>query len=614
MGLVDLIGTLAQQAATAPPESVDPGWPAAWEHHREQAEALLTDPDRAVRYAALSLVPTPAKLLERWRSQAEQDATVRQRLLSTLTSAAAGTEWEPETTALLRDLLLDDDPVLRLAAVQSWAAIDPAVPARHVDLMADVLADPAHRTAIAIRGTEPGETTEYAFEAAVGHSRWLLEQADDPAAALRFVLRLADRAGDAEDVVLRCCVLDQAWRLLVERRSAEPFLAPLAAARLADRDPTVRVRAAHLLAVLGPRSAPYADDLAALLDDTGEDELLEGTVGEHARWALARIGDERALPGLVECLYEPYREQYGRAYVLGDPRRPEISEVLIPLGAHAATLLPSVRAALRHNAGNGDLAGLLTNEFCRVLEAWGPAALPALPDVLPLLTDARFSLTAADVLVAMGGEAVTAVPALRDCAILDWEGNRWMVAWAVWRIGGDPEGNGERTLRLLGEAVPAAEESRCGGLLRFLADFGPAASAYAPRIRDLMESAENWWLRLASAKALWSITGDLEPTLPVLARPVTAIAGGDDSYRAFRTALDALSRVGTITPEIEAALRTIRERDRRLSPYGDHRAVLDDEALRGTIEALLAGSVVRGRGVAGAGVRAEDGEKASSTP
>lgn len=87
---------------------------------------------------------------------------------------------------------------------------------------------------------------------------------------------------------------------------------------------------------------------------------------------------------------------------------------------------------------------------------------------------------------------------------------------------------------------------------------GPAASAQAPRIRDLVETSENWWLRPASA----------------------------------------------------TALRTIRARDRRLSPYGHYRAVLDDEALRGTIEGLLAGAA---GGVAGAAVRAEDGRQASST-
>ena len=237
----------------------------------------------------------------------------------------------------------------------------------------------------------------------------------------------------------------------------------------------------------------------------------------------------------MESLYEPYRDQYARGYVLGDPRRPEISNVpphpaagRTPDGA--AAVVP--RAALRHDIRNGDVGASLAGEFCGVLEAWGPAALPALPDVLPLLAGTCLSLAAADVLAAMGEGAVTAVPALRDCAVLDWEGNRWKVAWAVWRIGGDPEGGGERTLRLLGEALLNAEEPHYGGLLGYVADFGPAC-AYAPRIRDLMDNTEHWWLRLALGEALVAVTGDPAPMLPVLARPIAAVAEGDDNYGAL---------------------------------------------------------------------------------
>ncbi|MFD7262592.1 hypothetical protein [Streptomyces sp. NPDC059874] len=78
---------------------------------------------------------------------------------------------------------------------------------------------------------------------------------------------MAPGAASTGDAELRRCALDAAWPLLVARLSAA---------------------AAVLPAVLGHRAAPYADRLAALLD---------GTVGDHARWALTRIGDPRALPG-----------------------------------------------------------------------------------------------------------------------------------------------------------------------------------------------------------------------------------------------------------------------------------------------------------------------------
>ncbi|WP_406740609.1 hypothetical protein [Streptomyces atratus] len=61
-----------------------------------------------------------------------------------------------------------------------------------------------------------------------------------------------------------------------------------------------------------------------LLDDLGEDDCFEGTVGDRARWALTRMGDQRALPELVERLYAPYRDQYSRGYCVGDPHLPEV--------------------------------------------------------------------------------------------------------------------------------------------------------------------------------------------------------------------------------------------------------------------------------------------------
>lgn len=95
-------------------------------------------------------------------------------------------------------------------------------------------------------------------------------------------------------------VLDEAWRLLVLRPSAAPALPPVAGRLLDDPADPVRLRAAYLLAVLGRQSARYADRLATLLDDAGKDPCLDGTVGDYARWALTRIGDPRALPGLAD--------------------------------------------------------------------------------------------------------------------------------------------------------------------------------------------------------------------------------------------------------------------------------------------------------------------------
>ena len=83
-------------------------------------------------------------------------------------------------------------------------------------------------------------------------------------------------------------MLEEAWRLLVRRPSTAPALLPVAGGLLDDPADPVRLRAAHLLAVLGRQSARYADRLATLIDDAGEDSCYE-LFGEALR-ALVRIG------------------------------------------------------------------------------------------------------------------------------------------------------------------------------------------------------------------------------------------------------------------------------------------------------------------------------------
>ncbi|WP_406253467.1 hypothetical protein OH786_33925 [Streptomyces atratus] len=310
----------------------------------------------------------------------------------------------------------------------------------------------------------------------------------------------------------------------------------------------------------------------------GEDDCFEGTVGDHARWALTRMGDQRALPELVERLYAPYRDQYSRGYCVGDPHLPEGEEVLAPLRAHAEILLPEVRQLLRDD-GKG---GALTCTFLRVLQAWGPAAAPALPEVVALLDDARYSLDAVDALVAMGPAAASAEPAVRRCTVLDCPGNHHKVAWAARRLGGDRDA----ALRRIGEAV-LTEEGPLYGPVGLLGEFGPAAAPYADRVRHLMEHGDTW-SRPRAAVALWSITGEPEPSVSVLEEYLPPIAHGGDTYGSFLYALQALARIGTISPAARAVLRTVQGFDRPLSTYRDYRAILQDETIRSAIDDVLA--------------------------
>ncbi|MGW7419362.1 hypothetical protein ACWGJB_04730 [Streptomyces sp. NPDC054813] len=574
--LVRLTVYLSETVIAAEPDRVDPGWHETWRSQHPRFRALLADPGPEIRREALLLTAEPGVLLERWH--AETDPTVRLPLLLRLGASAAGcadADALDRVRAVVAEVLRTGSPVMRVAAVHAWAAFVPREPVQELDLLVEILSDPSVRHRFEETWYEPDVDDAFSREDVVSRTARLLECA--PATALSFVVHLIGAARRTGDAPLCRAALDEAWRLLVVRPSTASELLPLAGGLLADPDAGVRYRAAHLLAALGARAAPYADDLARLLDDPGEAEDLEGTVGDHARWALTRIGDPRALPGLVERLHEPYRGDYSRSYCTGDPRLPEVAEVLTPLRAHAESLLPPMRGLLREDGADGPLTGA----FLEVLTAWGPAAAPALPEVAALLDDARHSLSALDTLVAMGPAAASAEPAVRGCTVLDFPANHQRVAWAAWRLGGDRD----TALRLVGEAV-LSEDGACGAAL-LLGDFGPVALPYADRVRQVMDDCDTW-CAMWPAIALWSITGETEPSLSVLEKYVLAVADGDDSFGSFLTALRAIARIGTVSPAVRSALLAVRERDRRLSPYRDYRAFLDDEEIRSVIDEALA--------------------------
>ncbi|GAA2280253.1 hypothetical protein GCM10010430_77800 [Kitasatospora cystarginea] len=566
VALVELL--VAMQA----PALTDEDWTGAW--------ALLADSEPTVRRAAIPLAAGLVRLLERWR--VETVPTVRLPLLLALGEAASGEarvdrigDAFDEARAVLANVLAGDDPVLWVAAVHASAGLDRELPVRQMDRLIEVFSDPAHRPRFEEVWYTPDVDGPWTREDLVRSTAWML--AHDPDAELSFAVRLVETADRTKDAALCREALDLAWRLLTERRSVEAALLPLAGGLLTHPDGAVRLRAANMLAVLGPAAAPYADRLAELLDDNAADEYLDGTVGEIARWALARTGDPRALPGLIEQLRAQEEEQ-GRGYVIGDPRRPDIKDVLIPLRAHADVLLPSMRETIRQGGARGGA----TRGFLEVLEAWGEDALPALPDLLPLLADTWTALHVVAVLAAMGPAAASAVPALHACEVFDSPGNHHAVASAAVRIGGDRAA----ALQFFGDAVLAAAEP-WHGPIGALAEFGLDAAPYADRVRIAMENSTHW-PRLTAAITLWAITGQAEPSMQVLEEFVLPIADGGDGFGFLREALQALIGMGEVSPAIRAALLAVRQSERRLSAEGGYPMILRDKELRDLVEHALA--------------------------
>ncbi|MER5932358.1 HEAT repeat domain-containing protein [Streptomyces sp. NPDC002054] len=380
--LVEVLADLAHNGETGEAGAVDSGWEAAWQRQWPRLRTLFDDRDPLVRRAALRLIAgRTAPLLERWHQ--ETDLSVRVTVLLALGEAAAAEDLTgstyAEVRAVLDGVLHGENPVLRVAAVIATAPLDPQAALRASPMLLELLTDPA-------LAPEFGKVW-YTLDCEYPYDRndvasWALQLLRlDTAVATSFVAGLAEAGSRIGDAELRRCALDEAWGLLVARPSAAEAVLPLAAGLLADPDDDVRYKAAHLLAVLGHRAAPYADRLAALLDDPGESQFFDGTVGDHARWALTRIGDPRALPDLVERLVAPYRDMQGRGYCISDPRQPDVADVLRPLHAHAGVLLPAVREALSDEVAR---AGWLVRDLREVLHAWGESPLlPGEPGPYP---------------------------------------------------------------------------------------------------------------------------------------------------------------------------------------------------------------------------------------
>ncbi|MFE2911991.1 HEAT repeat domain-containing protein [Kitasatospora indigofera] len=207
-------------------------------------------------------------------------------------------------------------------------------------------------------------------------------------------------------------------------RSATSVLLPLIEGVLTDPGPENRTRAADLLATAGTTDPRLDDRLAATLDDPHR------TTSVRAAWALARRGDARAIPTLVQALEDEEGDSFGpSAHYSGNSYwfdRPPLREALVACAErHGLPLAPALRSALARccawsRTGGGPPHGLRPDALprlhllCEALAACGPAAAVALPELQQLL-DTTHPQLACTVIEAAGPAARTLVPLLRAC-------------------------------------------------------------------------------------------------------------------------------------------------------------------------------------------------------
>lgn len=571
--VVNLIYRLAKVATTAEQRFIDPGWAPAATHAGPRMLALLADEDPAVRREAILLVvagglSSADVAAAMWRrSRDEQDRVTRWDLVLGFGAMLADHPDAVEIRIELTRLLDDEDVQLRFAALQALAMSDPGLPSAHVQTLIEaVLHEDAsewqHSTWI---GSSP--------TAAIRAAGRLL-QGNAPAAAA-FTIRVSENT----EVDQRLASLANAGLLLAEWRTVSDVLLPYLGNLLADPEPEIRYRAAHLLGCLGTAAAGHADRLAGLADDTAlKDSRDQITVGDAAVWALARQRDPRCLPGLIQRLasdrlgFDTRSSHFGRnadwPFIFWQPG---IHEAIVPLREHASELVGPVTARLAAATDDGLVWGL-----CAVIAAWRPVTEPVVPVLTALLTRDDVWPAAAAALGAIGPTAAAAGDALRRRA--EQATRDSTAAWALFQVSGDAAA-AKLLLRML------ADEPR-HTTARDLGDLGPAAASAIPRLADLATSADTW-LKAEAAHAHWRISGEPKLAVAVLAEVIRPLASATACLPVQRTAMRYLADIGRPAAGAAPIAAAVLENPRRLVCFGSWRAFVEDEELREAATRLL---------------------------
>ncbi|MFD7324505.1 hypothetical protein ACFV9D_25995 [Streptomyces sp. NPDC059875] len=563
--LLELVGCLAHSGNTAEARFVDPAWPAAWDLAVTRLLPWLDAPEAAIRRAVADALAEArhradevlTALPARWA--VEPDPETRHQLVDSVGSLTPHADEERDASlAWLRRLTDGGEPAVRLAAVK----------ALHTALRGQADSAYARTVSEVLLGSDPATWQPDAAHAAWTVARTVSLLNADPAelfAAIRNLLAHPDAA-------VRTGALKAAADAMGRRRSAVPALLPAVARLLSDPEPGHRLFAARVLGMCGHAALPWADALAAMVTDEGEPYL---PAQDHAVWALSRLGDARCVPPLVERLagerlgfadHETHADGWW-TYELS------LVETAGGLAAHADVLLPPLRSRLAAASTLGERRAL-----CRLLERWGPAAAPAIPELLRLL-DTDCAVWALDALAAIGPVAAESVPRERLRALLPPPSEGWSfegpaLALAYGRLTGDREPALARLLPKLGE--PYGRDNAA----TLLGELGPAGAPYVPRLRELLTRHRTNWLPLRVGTALWRITGETNEVVPVLVGAIEPFAReGGKATRAVTETIRLLGEIGP--PAVEAAplLRRYLDADERPVPHGTWRSVPDDDEL-----------------------------------
>ncbi|MGW1248564.1 hypothetical protein [Streptomyces sp. NPDC002535] len=486
----------------------------------------------------------------RQRAAVEDDPTALVSQLLAVGESAQDREW-------LRPWLEHTHPLVALAAARGVLARGGAHPATAGPASGDPAGGAAGRAVargLAAAGKQRLPDVPWW---SLGHERdecFVELSAPHPHASAALV---EATAGHQRAELRRVAVLAAGARLRYWRDPA-PELWETVAAGL-DDEREVASASVEVLAGGGTAAAPCADRLVRHVERSGGAAVAGDA--DLALRALVGMDDDRAA--------DWYAARLGHFWF----------NTPAPLPARwAPRLLPVFRRHLADGGGRPDR----TARILHTLALWGPAAAPAVPELVALL-DAPAARAATETLGAIGPAAATR-KARRGLAVLvtaepgpgrrRWHGGAQTAAWAYWRLTGDPE----PALRVCGAAARAGLGQP---VLRHLADLGPQAAPYADAVRPLL-TCPGAWSRVGAAEAWWRITGDAAPAVAALLPELAPLAGHTTTPLVLRT-VRILGAVGSPAAAALPALHEVTSSSRR---YGGIPA--DEELHRAACQALTA--------------------------
>jgi hypothetical protein len=379
------------------------------------------------------------------------------------------------------------------------------------------------------------------------------------------------------DPGVRTDALRMAAELMTSWRGDHAPLIMLVAGQLVATSHEVAAEAAAVLKACHPIAGPTRQALAAHVAAqraahgpavwAAPQPQLRRAHQEAVR-ALARLGDERAVPSALAALDSGV--DAWRAVEVADTLPKSVSQELVPPLCDYLRRVDLAPQGAQMSAGPALSA----------LAALGDqAALPVMIETLATAVRHRQWGVARPALAALGAFGSAAAPALDAIRPLTGTSNphvRPAAVTALWAVGADRE----EMMPLLHDLLTGRAFFWITAAAGVLGQIGPPAAAALPRLRDLL-AHDYEWVRVHCAAAIWEIGGHAE-TPAILDTLLRAWAQNPATANHVLACLD---RMG---PAAQPALPQLRSELARPRRGGRFASIDNDQELQRLSRAIIA--------------------------